>query len=618
MTQNYIVDKLTLSDLTTSGKVIIPSYQRGLVWTKQHRKDFIETVKSGDPFGVVLVYQESINAPYFLIDGLQRLSTLKAYMTNPLEFIDENDKFIDKTKLRALTVAKYKSLGLSLPNDSRLDKEEKTFLKKLITVLKSYDEIPSSVQVWEDASSILAVDMNSFPLMKSFSAFYDDFLVKLQLPDVIIHAIVYQGEKDRLPSVFETLNTTSVQLTKYEIFSSTWPTTKYLVNDPELIDRVWSKYEGLAKSSTFDVDVDKARLESEGITLFEYCFGFSELVCDPDKEYAFLFNKGKKTTDPTGFELLALACGLLVNKADDLWKDDRLGKSNMKFLVDLKEALIDAVKLVSKTLKPWVFDLKNSSIKIDSAYQVYYMIISLFFHLYKVNLKEKRIEKNEEETEWVEGFKKNAFKWFLYHQIIDFWSQHRQVKDLSDLLASSSTNGMYYRSISYDEWEQQILTFSSNLKDSAITRTIDSESKLFLNYYYRLLIKEDRNREKYFLAKADVDEKPISFDIEHIVPVEKFDSFEEELPISAIGNLCYLAVKDNRSKGSLTIYEYADNRPALTYDNSFLSLIDYPSKQDLSFVNSPIEQFRPAYLNLINKREDAIRERFCMLITSLT
>ena len=127
MNQNYIIDKLMLSDLTKTGKLVIPPFQRGIVWNKDHRKDFIETVKSGDPFGVVLVSQSSPNEPYRLIDGLQRLSTLKAYMDNPLEFVDENDKFIDKDKLAILFKKKYEHKGLQLPKEEKLEKEKKTF-----------------------------------------------------------------------------------------------------------------------------------------------------------------------------------------------------------------------------------------------------------------------------------------------------------------------------------------------------------------------------------------------------------------------------------------------------------------------------------------------------------
>ncbi len=128
MVQNYIVDKLTLSDLKENGKVIIPNFQRGVVWTKQHRKEFIETVKTGDPFGVVLVSQGAPGEPYYLIDGLQRLSTLKAYMDNPLEFIDENDKFTNQDKLYNVFVKKYESKSMQLPSSTKLEKEKKTFL----------------------------------------------------------------------------------------------------------------------------------------------------------------------------------------------------------------------------------------------------------------------------------------------------------------------------------------------------------------------------------------------------------------------------------------------------------------------------------------------------------
>lgn len=47
------------------------------------------------------------------------------------------------------------------------------------------------------------------------------------------------------------------------------------------------------------------------------------------------------------------------------------------------------------------------------------------------------------------------------------------------------------------------------------------------------------------------------FDINHIVPVEKFKKISSNPPMSALGNLCYLPVKDNRTKRDKTIYEYA-------------------------------------------------------------
>ena len=149
-----------------------------------------------------------------------------------------------------------------------------------------------------------------FSVYKAFDSFYDSFLKSLELPNIIIHAIVYQGPKDRLPSVFETLNTSSVSLTKYEVFSSQWPITKIKIEDDELVDRVWSKYESLKKSSSFDVELTREQIAENGMTLFEYCFGFSEIVCSENKPYSFLFNRNKKIRIQQALKycLLPVAC----------------------------------------------------------------------------------------------------------------------------------------------------------------------------------------------------------------------------------------------------------------------------------------------------------------------
>ena len=614
MIQNYIVDKLTLSDLTETGKVIIPNFQRGIVWTKTHRKEFIETVKSGDPFGVVLVSQEAPGEPYYLIDGLQRLSTLKAYMNNPLEFIDENDKFIDQERLHKVFVEKYKAKGLSLPPTLKLDKEKKRFLKKIIARMRKEETIPKDRDIWKDVSEILDVAEKDIDVYYAYADFHDSFIKNLQLPDIIIHAIVYQGAKERLPYVFETLNTSSVSLTKYEVFSSKWPTLKVPVKDEVLIQKVWSKYDGLKKSSSFDVDITEDDIRNNGMTLFEYCFGFSELVSDPNTDYSFLFNNGKKSTDPTGFELLALACGLAVNKADDLYKNDYLGSMTAEALVDLKNALMESIQTVASALHDWVYDFNGSPIKISGTYQIYFMIISVFNHLYDYDPKKGTISRKDDKT-WVDGFRVNAHKWYLFQLLSGYWNQHRQVGDLRSLLDRGylDTGGYvdYGKSITIENWNDALTAFFDN-QENCNSRDVPAETKLFLNVLYRMLIQEDKNRIKYFERQSS--EGELAFDIEHIVPVSRFSKFDEDFMISSIGNLCYLPVKDNRSKRDKTIYEYAADRPSLVFNSDFIEMIDYPSKQELSFIDAPIDQFRTSYESLIETRSKKVLNRFLDLI----
>lgn len=616
MNQNYIVDKLTLSDLTKSGKIVIPSFQRGIVWNKEHRKDFIETVKSGDPFGVVLVSQSRPSEPYILIDGLQRLSTLKAYMANPLEFIDENDKFIDADKLSGLFEKKYQNKGLLLPKTDKLEKEKKQFLKKLISMMKEKETTPKATEIWPSVSAIIGVETNSFDVYSAFDSFYTEFLHNLELPDIIIHAIVYQGPQERLPLVFEHLNTTSVTLSKYEVFSSQWPTKKILISDEAIIQSVWSKYAGLKSSSSFEVDTTEESIRTGGITLFEYCFAFSEILNDEKRAFSYMFSKTKKSTDPTGFDLLALACGLPVNRAESICDEKYLGGIyDGAFFVELKNAIIDSIEVVHNVLKDFVTDLKGAIIKNASLYQIYHLIISVFNHIYELDLEHKTITKktDHENIEWLNNFKKYSYKWYLLHRVNDFWNENRQVSDLRRLLDEESD--IYVTNISKETWNKELDQFLQRTKQDSYSRTISNETKLILNYLYRLLLLEDKNRVDYF-KKNDSMGNEITFDIEHIVPVDKFKKVSSNLPMSSLGNLCYLPVKDNRSKRDKTIYEYAGDRPSLTFNDAFLSLIDYPTRDGLLFVDFAEPEFISNYETFLTTREKTVLNTFISLLMS--
>ena len=98
-------------------------------------------------------------------------------------------------------------------------------------------------------------------------------------------------------------------------------------------------------------------------------------------------------------------------------------------------------------------------------------------------------------------------------------------------MAKTHSDLDYSKNISSDSWNDALSTYLDNKRDTLITRSIPNEIKLFLNYYYRFLIKEDANRKEFFEAKFDgKDTKPehqIKFDIEHIVPCEKFENFNK-------------------------------------------------------------------------------------------
>ena len=103
-----------------------PNFQRKLVWKKQHKFHFIETILKNYPFPEVYIASSemdvmSITSSEVVVDGQQRLSTIVDYIKGQADFSDQ------------LRVTPFKSLTID---------EKKTFLNYFVSVrdLKNMDE----------------------------------------------------------------------------------------------------------------------------------------------------------------------------------------------------------------------------------------------------------------------------------------------------------------------------------------------------------------------------------------------------------------------------------------------------------------------------------------------
>lgn len=595
--QNYDIKQFSSEELKVDGKIVIPTYQRGLVWKNSKRKEFINTIFKGNPFGVVLVYEK--DEKYEVVDGLQRLSTMKAYMDNPLDFYGVNDYIEGEEILDDIVKRRIRSSGRAV-REKDIPAKRKTLKKKIIGYVKEKGK-PKAMEVWGYLAEEMGYDLNDYNSIKEFTEFYDKFLELLKFPNILIPAIVYTGPYDELPDVFQRLNTGSVKLTKYEIYASIWNESLILIDDEVIIEKVMNKYLKLEEASSFDVNFSEEDLRTNGITFFEYCYAISEILNDETKDYSILFPGEKKSTDPTGFELLALICGLSVNKSNLLIDKKYLGQKTPQFLIDVKNAVVDCVSFLYESLKEWIIDIKNDPITNESTYQIYHMFISIFKNAYDIDLKNGVITKRKatDINIWRKNFKKYANKHYLNDILTRYWSKNRQVSDLDNLIENEKVLNKYITKVSRESLTDSLTEYCSDLREKATTRKVENSTKLLLNFLYKKMIKEDKNREKYFEKDAEK-----IFDIEHITPVAVFGENDKKLPISAVGNLCYLPVKDNRSKRDKTIYQYADDRPSLVFNKKFKETIDYPSEKELEFLDYSIDDFVVSYNNLIDKREE--------------
>ncbi len=72
--------RLSSADDEAEGDIFIPEFQRGYVWTKRQADRFIESLLLGLPIPGIFLSTDRLTNKRFVIDGGQRLRTIKAFM----------------------------------------------------------------------------------------------------------------------------------------------------------------------------------------------------------------------------------------------------------------------------------------------------------------------------------------------------------------------------------------------------------------------------------------------------------------------------------------------------------------------------------------------------------
>ena len=612
MNSNYTSESIRLYDIINEKKVKIPKFQRGVVWNISRKKNFISSVKNGDPFGVILVYKE--NGEYLLIDGLQRLSTLVNYQKNPLDYLDEDSMF-QKYDNHLFEIVEY----INVLNDKVKNQENKDLLKSIKrTILEKWkeDKEIKAFAMWSFVSEKLKLPQENKKIIVKFEDYYDIIKKELELPNLIIPAIVYDGPKERLPNVFYNLNTGSVQLSKYEIHASIWGDKLYKVTDEDLLDYVISKYEDIREDSDFEVDYDPNDVKEKGITLFEYCYAVSEMLYDSKNNLESLFGKKSKNTDPVGFEILSLLLGLDVNQSEKLANPEYLGSSTPSFLVSLSSAILKTAINVKDVLKALTVEITDKAIRNDRTYQIYHMFYSYFVNNYKIDLKNYRVEEIVKKELQI-NFIKYAPKNYFFDIISSFWEDNRQVSDLTNLINDKNKQSSYFHDVDNAKILEQLNLWIEKIRQKSTGKIVANDTRLFFNYLYRMKLKEDRNNYNFFFSKDNNTQKEnLKFDFEHIIPIQKFKSENliKLIAVSTLGNMCYMPVKENRSKKDASLHSYAEKYRTLVVNKDFLKFVYYPENESINFTNYQRDQFIISYNQFIANREKFLIEEFARLL----
>ena len=71
--------------LQEEGVLVIPDFQRGLVWTTEQKVRFIESLVTGLPIGEYTIHYDNKTPKYELLDGQQRWNAIFSYVNGEFE-----------------------------------------------------------------------------------------------------------------------------------------------------------------------------------------------------------------------------------------------------------------------------------------------------------------------------------------------------------------------------------------------------------------------------------------------------------------------------------------------------------------------------------------------------
>lgn len=593
MKSKYKTDSFSFKKLQEN--IELPSFQRNVVWTDEKRKNFINTVLSGDPFGSILLYKETDS--YLLVDGLQRYTTLKDFLSNPnsyiniaetcKDYVDNIIAIFSETDLIANYSSLKKKFVLKIENTYSLDTDITKISEELLESLP-----PIAI----DNTTLLKIQKTINQMLLDMNALYD-------INDLEIPVIIYTGNFDVLSDIFEKMNSNGTQLSKYEIYAAKWSRATFKLEDAILLGIIDKKYEDMIENTGVEIlDYENGQItKKQEINLFEYCFALGKLM---KQECPYILGTkfgSNSDVDSLGFVLLSAILTNSAKKISSLPKFFENATSND--LVKLKDKILECTKEVAKLLNGYIvtFDDKYVSKYIES--QMITIITTLFKIKFVRNNDKISFINNTESKHTLQKFRQVVPKRYLYDIISNYWIGNGDRK-ITDEMNKSLYDNRYLTPILKDSW-YLVLNDWTNEQTKKPMKNIQKETKLFINYIIYLSI----SSAKYQSRK---------FNFEYIISKDRLSKkIKNCIGISALGNITLLPQFEVKSKQEKTIYEQIDDRSIVyNINEEILNDFLYPKRTEISFIKDSetftLEKFQSFLKNrntyLINKFIDLIGE----------
>lgn len=602
-------DTWTIEDLIDSlkpnpikkDKVVIPQYQRNLVWAQKQKKEFIDSIKKGFPFGALLLFKngsEGNITKFALIDGLQRTTTIKEYVENPTRFIEKED--IDDNVINKVV----RILGLDYEYQDKI----KNILVVWLKELKGFKESDgySSFNMALNILSGIGLE-GSMQYLKELTDTVVPLKEKIEKEADILRAqipvIIYSGDENNLPLIFERINSKGTKLSKYEIFAATWFNENLKICNTEIIDHIKDKYDALIDEGLeiSNYDPTQSTFYQMDFSVFEFMFGLGKYI---SKKYPYLFgvDQSVDSIDSIAFNLYTIC---LFGDLKEMSKLPQKLKiiDQERFL----EAILECTEIVFIALKPYITlkankkaakKPKNISI-CHTEYQIISFIAKIFFMKYDNNLEERSSWRQKRDT---------IINNIPYHYLADIIKEFWRGSGDSKLKEAIQKGSRYEKQLYRENWDNILKEwFNQQINREEKSRiSLRDTDLLFLKYIYSHIMTSYQD-----LSSQE-------FEVDHIIPIEQLKNIikdnDKGLPMSAIANLCIVEKGVNRAKSNLTIYEYYEkqvNESFLTKDQMKLELkkiekFTFTTREDFQYTNLTAEK----YISILENRFNILLNKF--------
>lgn len=580
-------------------QLVVPMFQRGKRWKVEQEEKFIESLRLGYPVGTMLFYKKVENNQeiYMLVDGLQRGNTIKKYLTNPTKYFSKNS--LPKEIVDSI----FEILGFG--GQERVIKAKITEI--IISTIKEFNNV-EDIEAYVIARAVLnelptnvegALDKTISVLRPYIKQYKDSFE---EISKATIPVIVYSGDEDSLPDIFERINSKGTPLTQYEVYAASWPIDKkFTIENHNIVEKILRKYDSLADDdfSVYGYDRDFLRVNKK-VNSFEYLFGLSKYL---NEDIPFLrFNKSEEDDqiNTMAFELVS-AC---LNDGREGIKT--LYKQILNIpIIQFEKRLLEAVEFVQKIITPVIRFKGNSRSDTSlpySKFQVLSMIACTFREKYDIqDLSVARKSWNEHKK----LLEKNMMQHFVYDIIKDEWSNGGTNK-----IYSVAKPNKYLNEIPKAAWESALnnLFENENMRnEKSKIGGVSSADTVFLNCIYL----------STFTAMDQLSLE--RFDIEHIAPKEQMKKIikvcnGDGVPVSSVANLCYLPEFDNRCKKDKNFYQ----------DKKYLNKViiqdvedkySFTKKEDLEWMDMPYQDgdydlMKEYYMKFLKDRFEIQKDKF--------